>query len=168
MYLFYKALTSKEISNYLKKHLSGVAPTTSNLLLHMKKITHSEHKKLIENDFHSLAILSHDIDFLKFFKEEFEQAHTLTRVFCFSKIELLENWLINNRADKLLIDYALSTTVFDSGLVYLKYFLKKIVKIKCSPLSSNTIATISPHQKMSASKRGIPFTHLTLTSSKNL
>ena len=84
MYLFYKALTSKEISNYLKKHLSGVAPTTSNLLLHMKKITHAEHKKLLENDFHALAILSHDIEFLKFFKEEFEQAHTLTKVFCFS------------------------------------------------------------------------------------
>lgn len=56
-------------------------------------------------------------------------------MFCFSKIELLENWLINNRADKLLIDYALSTTVFDSGLVYLKYFLKKNSKNKMlSPL----------------------------------
>lgn len=135
MYLFYKALTSKEISSYLKKHLTGVAPTTSNVLLHLKKITQAEHKKLVENDFHSLAILSHDIDFLKFFKEEYEQAHTHTKVFCFSKIELLENWLINNRADKLLIDYALSTTIFNSGIVYLKYFLKKNSKSKMlSPL----------------------------------
>ena len=119
----------------MKKHLTGVAPTTSNVLLHLKKITQAEHKKLVENDFHSLAILSHDIDFLKFFKEEYEQAHTHTKVFCFSKIELLENWLINNRADKLLIDYALSTTIFNSGIVYLKYFLKKNSKSKMlSPL----------------------------------
>jgi len=135
MYLFYKAMTSKEISSYFKKHLFDVAPTTSNILLHMEKISPAEYKKLIENDFHTLAVLSHELDFLKFFKENYAEKHPHTKVFCFSKIELLENWLTNNRADKLLIDYALSTTIFHSGIVYLKYFLKKNTKNKMlSPL----------------------------------
>lgn len=135
MYIFYKALTSKVISTYLKKNMENVIPNTCNILLHMDKIDQHEHKKLAENDYHTLIVLSHDIDFLRFFKEEYQKDCIHTKIFCFSVVSLLENWIKNNRADKLIIDYDFSSNVFDSGVVYLKYFLKKGSKNKAlSPL----------------------------------
>lgn len=124
-HLFYRALSSKEISSYLKKHLNDTIPNTSNILLHIEKIDKAEHKKLAENDFHYLAALSTDIDFLTHFKEEYESACVNTKIFCFSKISFFEDWIKSNKVDKLLIDYNFSTNIFNSGIVYLKYFLKQ-------------------------------------------
>lgn len=129
-HLFYKALTSKEISSYLKKHLNDITPNISNLLLHLEKVDHHEHKKLAENDFHYLAVLSTDIDFLTHFKEEYEQACTNTKIFCFAKPAFFEDWIKSNKVDKILIDYDFSTSIFNSGIVYLKYFLKQNSKNK--------------------------------------
>ncbi|WP_263833491.1 response regulator transcription factor [Sulfurospirillum oryzae] len=124
-HLLYKVLSSKEISSYMKKHLPDVIPTTSNILLHLKKIDQTTYKKLAENDFQYLAVLSLDIDFLAHFKEKYEQICTHTKIFCFSKTTFFEDWIGNNKVDKLVIDYDFSTNVFASGLVYLKYFLKQ-------------------------------------------
>lgn len=130
IHLFYKALNSPIISTYLKKHMLQVSPNMSNILLHIEKIDRAEHKKLAESDFHTLLVLSNNIDFLRDFKEEYEPICLNTKIFCFSKASLFENWININRVDKLLIDYDFSTSVFDSGMVYLKYFLKQNSKNK--------------------------------------
>lgn len=129
-HLLYKALSSKEVSQYFKKHMSDVLPTTSNILLHLQKIDQAEHKKLAENDFYYLAVLSLDIDFLRHFKEEYEIACPHTKIFCFSKTSLFEDWISSNKVDKLAVDYDFSSSIFDSGLVYLKYFLRQNRKNK--------------------------------------
>ena len=114
----------------MKKHLADISPSTSTILLHLKKIDQIEYKKLAENDFQYLAILSLDIDFLVHFKKEYEQICTNTKIFCFSKTTFFEDWIGSNKVDKLVIDYDFSTNVFASGLVYLKYFLKQNSKNK--------------------------------------
>ena len=129
-HLLYKALSSKEISQYFKKHMADIIPTTSNILLHLGKIDQMEHKRLAENDYHYLAVLSLDIDFLMQFKEEYELTCPNTKIFCFSKTSLFEDWISSNKVDKLAVDYDFSSSIFDSGWVYLKYFLKQNRKNK--------------------------------------
>ncbi|MDD3344256.1 MAG: response regulator [Sulfurospirillaceae bacterium] len=147
-HLLYKALSSKDISHYMKKHMTDILPTTSNILLHLKKINHVEHKKLAENDFQYVAVLSLDIDFLVRFRNEFEQICSHTKIFCFSKNTLFEDWIGSNKVDKIIVDYDFSTSIFATGLVYLKYFLKQNAKNKAlaSLRNYNRYYMLSTHE----------------------
>lgn len=129
-YLLSRLFRSKKSSHYLKNTMSSLMPTMGNILFHLQKLHANDHKRLIEHDAQNVIILSLNTDFLMRFKAEYEQKFPHMKIFGFTKIHHFENWIENNPLDKLVVDYEFSTTVFETGLVYLKYFFKQNKKNK--------------------------------------
>ena len=129
-YLLSRLFRSKKCTQYLKQHMNNAMPTTGNILFHLQKLHAHDHRRLSEHDTQNVVLLSLNTDFLMRFKAEYEQKFPHMKIFCFTKTQHLENWIESNHMDKFIVDYDFSTNIFQTGLVYLKYFFKHMKKNK--------------------------------------
>lgn len=124
-YMFYKAFLSKDIKKHLKKLMPNTIPNATNILLKNEQIDTKEAKQLQSEYYKNIVVLSSNMDFLRRFKQDYENSFSNIKLYCFCRTNLFETWLETHKVDKLFVDYSFTNSIFKDGIQYLKYFSKK-------------------------------------------
>lgn len=145
-YIWRRVKESSEISRYLKKNLSNRLFTTSNFLLQSGKIDNRKYKEYLPYEKKSLVVVSDDLDRLSVFKNIVDPPFENWNFSCFTKLKVLDAWMKNNKADKIIVDYSMRSTVFENGIQFLKLLIKRYPVYK-SIVKNHQVFIIAPKDK---------------------
>ena len=151
-YIWKKAKDSVEITAYLKNNMPNTIPNSSRFLLHRNKITTTQHSNYLAFEKQQVIVVSNDLEILKTFKEIVNPPFNQWNFLGFTKLSLLEGWLNNNQANKIIIDYSYSVSANKNGVQFLKYMIniypsiKEIVKLHQVYIISNNNQLVELHE----------------------
>ncbi len=124
-YLWKRAKESSEIVDYFKKNLPKSLLNSGRFLLYKEKISAQEHAGYLVYEKYNVVVMSDDLSTLGIFKEIVDAPFDKWNFFCFAKLSLLDAWMTNNIPNKIIIDYNLKSPIFENGIQFLKFIIKR-------------------------------------------
>ncbi len=124
-YLWKRAKESTEIMQYLKANMPQTIPCSSRFLLHKGKISKEKHSVYLPYEQQKVIVISNELQTLELFKGITKAPFDKWSFLCYSNQSLLDAWMHSNMPDKFIIDYNFHNSVFNDGIQFLKYLIKK-------------------------------------------